>query len=1324
MPSPLDVVLVFSGDASKATQAINSLNSRIQALTTGINGLKNSSQAASKMGASSFSRLGGVMQNLQGSMKNTIDGFRLMSQGIMSVGRAMTFFVAIPLGLALRSATQDAMTFEEQMIRVRKTTGMAADASGDAVNNLVALTEEIRKIAREAPESHEQLGIMAEQAGQLGIKTVDGISKFVRWMEILSTSTNISSDEVVKTMGKIANAFGWSIDQSVDEVVRLANVMNVLENNTAATAAEIAESLFRFAPQAQQLRISAADAAALAAALVSLGVSSESTGTRLGNMFIKLTQNADKFAELASATEKYATRADVLNAINEDAVGVLFDLILMMDGTDNRAQALAESFDLVGLRGGRALGTLAQDYEGMTEALELSRREWEKATSLIDEYNIALTSAQNHSQILKNNITDIGIEFGRTLLPAINELMEFFVPALRMLGEAIRNTSRETKLWIAIAAVGVVVLGPLLFLVSQVAFGFFMLGLGLLKLVAGFILAVKAAAGLAVMMTSLGVGTWAAIAAVIAATFVLKRYFADQANQIADFFKRLASSAKSWGENLAGEIANGLISGAVKFITQALHFVGNLIARFLESRSPPELGPLAHIDKWGKTLIDTYLNSMTKADFNILKDIGRTIGNILKNFAVIGKIGDAKQFIFLLEARQNLAKLLAVWRKTGKISEEILNSVVSRLGEASDEIKKLIVLNLKYLKAEEALIDLEKRREQFLKKNKKGIIDVARMRGKSAEERVAMMRELLRERLTGLRGFAEEEESLTEQRDLAKEQLETHKAMVEAMQEQDDIQARLIGALEKLSGAMESGFQFPEIEPAGTGVEQIQEALDAIQDPIFELELKFSSKQGLIELFMKGLRGEPLFDAKIGLHTLDEVANLFGIRDEDMGRIQEFWGWGNKIHTTWNDTLDRIDALKQRFQDIMGVFDLSEGGLFAGITIPDNVQAQIDTMVSNLRASWDLIKASVLEAWLAIQDAWNNIAEILGMGEADWGSFAAVVMTIIQLIVSGVGFLVAGVITLIAAIVTGLAGGISAALTTVSSLLQLGRDSWTKIIEGFQQMVSGGWRNFWQGLGKMAKGAIGLILSVVGTTLGGIVALVVGFVASVIKFFVDLWHRLVGGSIIPEMLSDMFEAFVGFFADLISLIVTKLAIALAKIIVWALKVKQRIQTHVEGWLEAVRDKLNDWRQLGKEILQKVIDGISAKASLLIAKIRQIVIEALQKAGNFLGIDLMSLIGGGGGEEVPGLQHGGIVNRPTLAVIGEGGEPEVVMPISMLQDFIGDLGAGGSNIGELNLSIDVGSVRSERDIERIAEEVVRKIERVAARQSRLTANRRF
>jgi TP901 family phage tail tape measure protein len=420
----LNAVLVFGGDASKAINAVNSLNTHLNKLDTAISGLNTKAKTVGRTGTSAFQSWLPIFKSVYTGIRSTVDGFRLMAQGIMSAGRALTFFVSIPLALFFRAGATAIIDFDDQLVKVGKTTGL----TGQALENVELA---LRDIARRAPTAHQELGVMAEQAGQLGISSEKNLPVFVEWMEILATSTNIAGDEVVSTMGKIAASFKWNINESVDDIIRLSNTMNILENTTAATAGEIADALFRFAPIAEQLKIHAADAAALSAMLISAGVSAESTGTRLGTMYVKLTQNADKFAEMAKNTKMYATEQDVLNAINKDAVQVLFDLIQMMGEESNRAEALAAAFDLVNIRGGRALGNLIGSEKQLRDILKRAREEWGEAASLVMEYNRALESAKSHLQILRNNLTEVGVELGNTLLPALNELIELLIPALR-----------------------------------------------------------------------------------------------------------------------------------------------------------------------------------------------------------------------------------------------------------------------------------------------------------------------------------------------------------------------------------------------------------------------------------------------------------------------------------------------------------------------------------------------------------------------------------------------------------------------------------------------------------------------------------------------------------------------------------------------------------------------------------------------------------------------------------------------------------------------------------------------------------------------------
>ena len=99
------------------------------------------------------------------------------------------------------------------------------------------------------------------------------------------------------------------------------------------------------------------------------------------------------------------------------------------------------------------------------------------------------------------------------------------------------------------------------------------------------------------------------------------------------------------------------------------------------------------------------------------------------------------------------------------------------------------------------------------------------------------------------------------------------------------------------------------------------------------------------------------------------------------------------------------------------------------------------------------------------------------------------------------------------------------------------------------------------------------------------------------------------------------------------------------------------------------------------------------------------------------LDLTSGNGGNLNLNVPQLAEGGIVTRPTLAMIGEGGESEAVIPLSKMSQF--GFGAGGGRGGAgSNITINVNAGMG-TDGARVGEAVVK-----AIRQYERTSGRVF
>ena len=90
-------------------------------------------------------------------------------------------------------------------------------------------------------------------------------------------------------------------------------------------------------------------------------------------------------------------------------------------------------------------------------------------------------------------------------------------------------------------------------------------------------------------------------------------------------------------------------------------------------------------------------------------------------------------------------------------------------------------------------------------------------------------------------------------------------------------------------------------------------------------------------------------------------------------------------------------------------------------------------------------------------------------------------------------------------------------------------------------------------------------------------------------------------------------------------------------------------------------------------------------------------------GNILGIGLLDNIG------VPQLAKGGIVNKPTLAMIGEDG-PEAVVPLSQ-RNNPGGAGMGG---GTYNITVNAGGITDRTDKRALAREIGNMIQQELAR----------
>ena len=435
------------------------------------------------------------------SIEEASDSAKDASGGFSVLKGALADLVADGIRKAIqgfKDLVQNGIDYESAFAGVKKT----VDATDE---QFAQLDSDIRNMAKQMPQSASDIASVAEAAGQLGIKT-DDIADFTKTMIMLGDSTNLSSEEAAVSLARFASVTGMS----ADEYSKLGSVIVDLGNNFATTEADIVEMGMRLAAAGTQVGISQADIMAFATSLSSVGINAEAGGTAFSKLminmqvaaengekargvieqtgytlrdlqmledsasdvfndlahnmgytseelkkFMKAAQNLENFSRVAGMTEEEFRQAYAV-----DAVGTIQAFIAGLDGAEESEEsAIAMLTDMgiteVRLRDSILRAVNAKDL--FNEAIETGRAAWEEDTALTDEANKRYETTASKIQIMKNNITDLGLQLFDEFQPAIQDTIDTitrlieksdeFEPAFRAVGDVI-NLVIDALLWL------------------------------------------------------------------------------------------------------------------------------------------------------------------------------------------------------------------------------------------------------------------------------------------------------------------------------------------------------------------------------------------------------------------------------------------------------------------------------------------------------------------------------------------------------------------------------------------------------------------------------------------------------------------------------------------------------------------------------------------------------------------------------------------------------------------------------------------------------------------------------------------------------------
>lgn len=349
--------------------------------------------------------------------------------GIEKAGKAAFQAVAVAAGTATAAiggvsafSYSAGSGFESAFAGVKKTV--------DATDSEYAIMgKNIRAMAKEMPQTAEDLSAIAESAGQLGIEK-ENLIDFTKTMANMGVATNLSSEEAATEFARFANI----TQMSQKDFGNLGSTVVALGNNMATTEAEITAMSLRLGAAGKQVNMSESQIMGYAAALSSVGIEAEAGGSA----FSKLIVNMQLAAETGSdSLGQYAAVAgmsagEFKDAFQNDAAGAIESFIMGLSDAERNGKTAIAVLDDMGIKETRLRDTLlraAGAGELFSDSLEIANRAWEENTALTREAEQRYQTVESQMQMLKNAATDAGISlyqnFREPMLQSLGVLREF-----------------------------------------------------------------------------------------------------------------------------------------------------------------------------------------------------------------------------------------------------------------------------------------------------------------------------------------------------------------------------------------------------------------------------------------------------------------------------------------------------------------------------------------------------------------------------------------------------------------------------------------------------------------------------------------------------------------------------------------------------------------------------------------------------------------------------------------------------------------------------------------------------------------------------------
>lgn len=352
------------------------------------------------------------------SLKSVSSGFEKVSDATGKFASKIKW-VSAGAGSLLGLSAKTAIEFEDAFVGVKKTVEGTDE-------ELEQIRKEIMALSNRIPLATTELFALAEEAGQLGIKTAD-ITNFTETMAKLGTATNLSATEAGQAIATFVNVMG-TLPENYE---RIGSVIVELGNNSKATEADIVSMAQRMSGAGATLGMSESSILGLATALSSVGLEAEMGGTAISRVMNDFNRAANGVETKYGSLKQYAeicgmSTKEFANVIKNDAGEAVKQFVIGLGDTNRTGKSTIQLMSDLGINEVRLTDTmlrLANASGTVEEYMNMANAEWEINNALTEEASKRYADTKSQIEIAKNKISELADKFGQLLLPTINDLL-------------------------------------------------------------------------------------------------------------------------------------------------------------------------------------------------------------------------------------------------------------------------------------------------------------------------------------------------------------------------------------------------------------------------------------------------------------------------------------------------------------------------------------------------------------------------------------------------------------------------------------------------------------------------------------------------------------------------------------------------------------------------------------------------------------------------------------------------------------------------------------------------------------------------------------